>query len=95
MVWFTDDADAVGSSNITALIPPLIGLLIPRAPGDIWDDEEFEAVVEALEEIMSGSSFTGGAGSKTLTEPLLVWCERYGTIIVDRTLRGMPFAHLT
>ena len=55
----------------------------------MWDEEEFEAVVEALEEIMSESALAGGAGAKTLTEPLLMWCERYGTVIVNRTLQGM------
>lgn len=53
-----------------------------------FDEDEFELVVEALDDIMSSSTFAGGAGTKTLTEPLLVWCERYGGIIIDRTLNG-------
>jgi hypothetical protein len=37
-----------------------------------------------LQEIMTRSSLAGGAGTSTLTEPLLVWLNEYGD-------RGEPF----
>ncbi|KAI0341153.1 ARM repeat-containing protein [Trametopsis cervina] len=74
------------ANDITPLIPPLIALLTPLAGSSEFDEDEFIAASDALQEIMSKSALADGAGSKTLTEPLLLWCERYGTIIVDRTI---------
>lgn len=78
----------LSSSDITPLIPPLINLLTPPSSGTDFDDDEFTVASDVLQEIMSKSAMAGGTGSKTLTEPLLLWCERYGTVIVDRTLNG-------
>ena len=75
-------------SDITPLIPLLISLLTPVSGNSEVDEDEFTTASDALQEIMSKSALSDGAGSKSLTEPLLLWFEQYGTIIVDRTLNG-------
>lgn len=77
------------TSDLTSLIPTLIGLLTPTNSANEFDEDEFALASDALQEIMSKSALANGAGSKSLTEPLLLWCEQYGTIIVERTLKGV------
>ncbi|THG94418.1 hypothetical protein EW026_g7050 [Hermanssonia centrifuga] len=73
--------------NLTAIVPLLINLLTPISGPADFDEEEFELAAEALEEIMSRSALAGGTGTKTLTEPLLLWFERHGGTIVENTLK--------
>ena len=65
------------------------GFAAPFPKKYTFDEEEFEIVTDAIQEILSASALSGGAGSKTLTEPLLVWCERYGNGILQRVSAGM------
>ena len=67
---------------MTPLIPLLISLLDPSFP----DDSVFLATSEALQEITSKSPLSDGSGSKTLTEPLLVWFDAVGNRIMESTL---------
>ena len=76
-------------SDLTPLIPRFIALLTPMAGSSEFNEDEFELASDALQEIMTKSALSDGAGSRTLTEPLLLWCEQYGTLIVDRTLNGV------
>ena len=67
---------------MTPLIPLLISLLDPSFP----DDSIFIAASDALQEITSKSALSDGSGSKTLTEPLLVWFDVVGNRIMESTL---------
>jgi hypothetical protein len=80
-------------SDVTALVPLLIDLLnpLPQANREArveFDSSVFVPATEALEEVMSKSVLSDGSGSKTLTEPLLVWCERWGGTIIEITSEG-------
>ncbi|KAG5635745.1 hypothetical protein H0H81_010228 [Sphagnurus paluster] len=67
------------SSDITPLIPQLISLLD-------HDSESFESASDALQEVMAKSALSDGSGSRTLTEPLMVWMDTHGSKIVESTL---------
>lgn len=53
-----------------------------------FDENAFVAASDALQEITNNSALAGGFGTKTLTEPLLLWCDRYGSAIVADTLKS-------
>jgi hypothetical protein len=72
-------------SDLTPLLPLLITLLTPSS-GPLPDDDVFIPASDALQEIMSKSSLSSGSGTKTLTEPILIWCEQWGGTIVTNTL---------
>jgi hypothetical protein len=65
------------ANDITPIIPLLITIMIP-APDSGFDESAFSAASDVLQEIMTRSSLAGGAGTGTLTEPLLVWLDGYG-----------------
>lgn len=75
-------------NDLTPFIPHLISFLNPVNQGTPFDfdEDEFVLASEALQEIMAKSVLSSGAGTKTLTEPLLVWFDRYGSLIVDQTV---------
>lgn len=75
------------ANDLTPLIPQLIDILSPPQGSNEFDETEFVAASEALQEIMSRSALSEGSGSRTLTEPLLLWFDRCGGIIVDKTLQ--------
>ncbi|GJE98643.1 hypothetical protein PsYK624_148780 [Phanerochaete sordida] len=75
------------ANDMTPLIPQLIGILALPQGSNEFDETEFTAASDALQEVLSGSALSDGSGSRTLTEPLLIWCDRYGGAIVDNTLR--------
>ena len=64
------------------MIPILISFLDPTPE----DDTIFLASSEALQEIMSKSALSDGSGSKTLTEPLLLWFDEIGSHIVQHSV---------
>ena len=70
-------------SNITPLIPLLIALLNPPSPGAEVDPNVFTPASDTLQEIMTRSPLSAGAGTATLTEPLLVWLDVVGTQILQ------------
>ena len=79
-------------SHVTALIPPLIFLLNPNFP----DDSIFISASDALQELAARSVLSDGSGSKTLTEPLMVWLDSTGNQIVENMLATddvSPIAH--
>ena len=79
-------------SHVTALIPPLIFLLNPNIP----DDSIFISASDALQELAARSVLSDGSGSKTLTEPLMVWLDSTGNQIVENMLAAddvSPIAH--
>lgn len=80
-------SDAVYSaavySNITPLIPLLIALLNPPSPGAEVDPDIFTPASDTLQEITTRSPLSVGAGTATLTEPLLVWLDVVGAQILQ------------
>ena len=64
------------------MIPVLVTLLDPTAE----DDAIFIASSETLQEILSKSALSDGSGTRTLTEPLLIWLDSTGAQIVDRSV---------
>jgi hypothetical protein len=85
--WFVN-------SDLTPFIPMLIDLLnpIPLHLPELevtFDSSTFVLSAETLEEILSKSVLSDGSGSKVLTEPLLLWCLRWGQIVFDLSLEGI------
>jgi hypothetical protein len=68
-------------SDITPLLPTLISLLSP-------DGDTFAGASSALQELMTRSAMSDGSGSKSLTEPLLLWLDRIAPPIIEATLRA-------
>ncbi|KAF9443602.1 ARM repeat-containing protein [Macrolepiota fuliginosa MF-IS2] len=64
------------TSDLTPIIPMLISLLNPP------DEDIFISASDTLQEILSKSALSDGSGTRTLTEPLLFWLDRVGTVIV-------------
>src|SRR6266550_7729518 len=64
------------------MIPVLVTLLDPAAE----DDAIFIASSETLQEILSKSALSDGSGTRTLTEPLLLWLDSTGAQIADRSV---------
>ncbi|KAH9912340.1 ARM repeat-containing protein [Epithele typhae] len=77
------------ANQITPLIPQLLGLMVPtvESPPD-YDEATFVGASDALQEVLSSSALADGMGPKTLTEPLLLWLDRYGGAIVQATVDG-------
>ncbi|KZT19856.1 ARM repeat-containing protein [Neolentinus lepideus HHB14362 ss-1] len=74
------------ASDLTPLMPILINLLAPQQPSLEFDENVFVPASDALQAIMSESTLSDGSGSKSLTEPLLLWMHTLGGRIVDATL---------
>ncbi|KAM6493497.1 Armadillo-type fold [Amanita muscaria] len=70
------------TNDIIRLVPTLISLLDPTRE----DDSIFLVSSEALQEIVSKSALSDGSGSKTLTEPLLIWADQVGNQIVQQSV---------
>ncbi|KAF8188698.1 armadillo-type protein [Pholiota molesta] len=70
------------ANELTGFLPSLIALLDPNTP----DESIFIAASDALQELTTNSALADGSGSKTLTEPLLVWLDTTGSRIVEATL---------
>jgi hypothetical protein len=80
------------NSDLTLLIPLLINLLgpIPSFSAEPqFEDTKFIPASDALQELMTKSALSNGSGTKSLTEPLLLWLARWAGNIVDETLKCM------
>jgi hypothetical protein len=91
LLIFSDVCSHFTNSNLSPLLPSLVTLLnpSPRSNNDVpdFDETSFVAASDVLQEILSSSALSSnGAGSKTLTEPLLVWTEVWGQRIVQATV---------
>jgi hypothetical protein len=76
-------------SDITPAIPPLISLLEPTSgPPPVFNESSFVPASDALQELMAHPPFYDGSGSKTLTEPLLIWIEKWGGAIVGASIQS-------
>ncbi|KAI6014180.1 armadillo-type protein [Pisolithus marmoratus] len=71
------------ANDITPVIPLLILLLNPPTPDVELDSDVFTLASDTLQEIMSRSPLAAGAGTATLTEPLLLWLDVWGTRILQ------------
>lgn len=80
------------SSDLTPLIPILISLLAPSPNGE-FDETVFVSASDTLQEVMSKSALSDGSGSKTLTEPLLIWMDNWAGQIVNATLSSESYSH--
>lgn len=77
-------------SELTPLIPLLITLLDPS----FSDDSVFIASSDALQEIMAKSPLADGAGTKTLTEPLMIWLDVVGNEIMQHALKNEDYSSI-
>ncbi|PPR02897.1 hypothetical protein CVT24_002281, partial [Panaeolus cyanescens] len=75
-------------SELTPLIPLLISLLDPS----FSDDSIFIAASDALQEITAKSPLSDGAGTKTLTEPLMIWLDVVGNEIMQHALKTEDYS---
>ncbi|KAM6501755.1 hypothetical protein JOM56_001732 [Amanita muscaria] len=60
--------------------------LLPTKDPTREDDSIFLVSSEALQEIVSKSALSDGSGSKTSTEPLLIWTDQVGNQIVQQSV---------
>ena len=76
-------------SEITPAIPSLISLLEPASsPPPVFNESSFVPASDTLQELMAHPPFYDGSGSKTLTEPLLIWIEKWGGDIVGSSIQS-------
>lgn len=68
---------------MTPLLPSLFALLNPASP-------TFQSAISAALAVLSAPAFADGAGSATLTLPLLQWCSQAGPPIVNVVLSQGP-----
>jgi hypothetical protein len=68
---------------VTPLLPSLFTLLDPVSP-------IFQSAISAVLAVLSAPAFADGAGSTTLTLPLLQWCAQAGPPIVNAVLSHGP-----
>ncbi|KAH9851222.1 ARM repeat-containing protein [Lenzites betulinus] len=82
--WMT----VLPASDITPFVPWLLALMIPttESPTPEYDDQSFIPASDTLQELLSRSALSDGSGTKTVTEPLLLWLDRYGWAIVQTTI---------
>ncbi|TBU41864.1 ARM repeat-containing protein [Dichomitus squalens] len=78
------------ANDLTPLIPLLVSLMIPKteSPSPEYDEQAFISASDTLQELLSSSALSDGAGTKTVTEPLLLWLDRYGNAIVQATINN-------
>ncbi|KAI0633121.1 ARM repeat-containing protein [Trametes polyzona] len=78
------------ASDLTPFVPLLLSLMIPTAetPSPEYDDQAFIPASDTLQELLSRSALADGSGTKTVTEPLLLWLDRYGGAIVRTSIDG-------
>lgn len=72
---------------LIALLTPASSLAsLPDLEID-FDEAIFVPASDALQELMAESSFSGGSGTATLTDPLLVWLDTWGDKILEASLK--------
>jgi hypothetical protein len=82
------------TSDLTSLLPSFFALLAfsvtqgPQGTLNVFEDV-FVPLSDAFQEILSSSTFTSGAGTKTLTEPLLLFVDAFGERILSETRNGV------
>ena len=64
--------------------------MIPKTESPIpdFDEQAFISSSDTLQELVSKSTLSDGAWTKTVTEPLLLWLDRYGNAIVQATVNS-------
>ncbi|KAG6334626.1 hypothetical protein ID866_4467 [Astraeus odoratus] len=85
----------IRGDEITPLVPLLISLLSPCTPDAEIDPEIFTPTSDTLQEIMTRSPLSSGAGTATLTEPLLVWLDMWGTRILHSSSSSGSLAEVS
>ncbi|CDO75722.1 hypothetical protein BN946_scf184493.g20 [Trametes cinnabarina] len=78
------------ANDLTPFVPLLMSLMVPttETPVPEYDEQAFVSASDTLQELLSRSALSDGSGTKTLTEPLLLWLDRYGGAIVRTTVDG-------
>ncbi|KAI0369534.1 ARM repeat-containing protein [Pilatotrama ljubarskyi] len=78
------------ANDLTPFVPLLLSLMLPtlESPAPEYDDQTFIPASDTLQELLSRSALSDGSGTKTVTEPLLLWLERYGGAIVRASVDG-------
>ena len=65
-------------SQITPLIPLLLSLMTPKVERTLdYCDIAFVAALDTLQELLPNSALSYNTGTKTATEPLLLWLDRW------------------
>lgn len=77
-------------SDLTPFVSLLLALMIPTVESSTpeFDDQAFIPASDSLQELLTASSLCDGSGTKTVTEPLLLWLDRYGGPIVQASIDG-------
>jgi hypothetical protein len=87
--YYTLLAEHQTHSDITPAIPSLISLLEPASnPPPVFNESSFIPASDTLQELMAHPPFYDGSGSKTLTEPLLIWIEKWSGEIVGSSIQS-------
>ncbi|KAI9058664.1 ARM repeat-containing protein [Trametes sanguinea] len=77
------------ANDLTPFVPLLLSLMVPtEGPSAEYDEQAFIPASDTLQELLSRSALSDGSGTKTVTEPLLLWLDRYGNAIVQTTIQG-------
>ncbi|KAG6875594.1 hypothetical protein C0992_003156 [Termitomyces sp. T32_za158] len=76
------DSDANTETRVVQRVRPTV------MDQSIKTCETFEAASDAIQEIMTKSALSDGSGSRTLTEPLLIWIDWQGSKIVQATVQS-------
>ncbi|KAI0714221.1 ARM repeat-containing protein [Cerioporus squamosus] len=73
---------------LTPFVPLLLTLMLPQSesPSTEFDEQSFIPASDTLQELLTKSALSDGAGTKTVTEPLLLWFDRYGDAIIRPTV---------
>ncbi|RDX49711.1 ARM repeat-containing protein [Lentinus brumalis] len=76
------------SNSLTPFVPLLLSLMLPQSesPSPEFDEQSFIPASDTLQELLTKSALSDGAGTKTVTEPLLLWLDRYGDAIIRPTV---------
>ncbi|KAL1943353.1 hypothetical protein VTO73DRAFT_4428 [Trametes versicolor] len=76
------------ANDLTPFVSLLLALMIPTVESSTpeFDDQAFIPASDSLQELLTASSLCDGSGTKTVTEPLLLWLDRYGGPVVQASI---------
>lgn len=65
-----------------------LGQIIPVLLNSLSHPDLFVSASDVVSELMTSSAFSGGAGTRTLTDPLLQWVENEGKEIFQSSVES-------
>ena len=95
LTLFMSFSTAYFHSDLTPLVPLLLSLMLPKSESTTteFDDQAFILASDTLQELLTKSALSDGSGTKTVTEPLLLWLDRYGDSIIRTAVNGRCEQH--